>query len=342
MSLAVPLAIRAVGMVCSVGYTAVECQASVRAGIARIAAGSVLSRAGTALPMALVPQEGLRPLPRVDTALRNTRHRRMLRLAATAITEASEAYGAPLPVTLVTAARDGDGSPLLDDLLALLDGRLLGAGSGLRAQGSAGVGLALADAAHRVASGAEHAVMIVGVDSLLDFVRLDALQRSQRVLVDDATDGFLPGEGAAAVVVSAAGDDDLPTLADASVTTDPFTREGDAALTGDGLSTALREVMTGADQQARTVWASINGEAWTAREWAIAARRNHHSLADGMQLRHPVECFGDPGAALGAMLLVLAAGAWGRRDTLGPSLVCTASEEGLRGALRLEPPRRRS
>lgn len=332
-----PLSVRAVGMLASVGNTAPECAASVRAGITRVAETSVMSRAMSPLRMGLVPPASFPRLPAVDVAPRASRHRRVLKLAHAAITEASDVFGGlALPLTLVTGARDDASGPMLDDLASLLGERVDGARSRHVAAGAAGVFLALLDAAHRIERGEARAVLIAGADTMLDLVRLDALQVSRRVLVDDVMDGFLPGEGAAALVVTGDAPGGLATIAVTGVARDAFRHEGDHALNGDGLTEAVHAALTGTTEPVREVWAGLNGESWTAREWGLAARRAHRNLATEMKLHHPVESFGDPGGALGAMLLVLAALGVYRGTSRGPSLVWSLSDEGLRGAARVE------
>ena len=333
----IPLSIRGVGMVSSVGNGALECSASVRAGVARVATTAVMSRGRAPLRMALVPNDGLHPLPLVDAAPRSTRHRRILRLAHAAIVEASDAAGgAPLPVSLVTSALDTQSELLLDDLALLLGERVERASSRHFATGAAGVFVALLDAAHRIAAGETGAVMVVGADSLLDLRRLDALQQARRLLVDDVMDGFIPGEGAAALVVSAAGAGAMATIAAVGAGDDPFRHEGELPLTGDGLTRAAQAALGDTPTPVREVWCDLNGEAWTAREWGLAARRCHRWMAPEVEVRHPAEFFGDPGAAAGAMLLTLAAVGLYRGTSRGPSLVWSRTDAGLRGAARLE------
>lgn len=330
----IPLSVRAVGMVCSVGYTAAECHASVRAGIARIGETSVMSREGSPIRMGLVPPEGVHALPLVDAAQRTTRHRRTLRLAHAAVAEAVDAVGArALPLLAVTGVPDAHGAVLLDDLAVLLGDRVDRAASWHFAGGAPAVFLALHEAAGRIERGEAQAVVVVGADSPMDLVRLDALQHQERLLVDDVMDGFIPGEGAAALVVTAAMAGSLATVCGLGVEEDPFRLDGDETLTADGLTRAVHAALAGATSPVRHVWAGLNGESWSAKEWGIAARRAHRALAPDARTHHPAECFGDTGAALGAMLLALAA--MGRR---GPSLVWSLSEGGLRGAARLEAP----
>lgn len=335
--IATPLSIRAVGMVSSVGGSALECHASVRAGIARAADTRVMSRDGTPLRMALVPPSSLGGCALLDAALRSTRQRRVLRLAAAAITEASDAAGVgAIPLSVVCSGRDAGSPTMLDDLAVLLGGRVARGDCALYATGAAGVFVALLDAASRIARGEVGAVMIAGVDSMLDLARLDALQRARRVLVDDATDAFVPGEGAAALVVTAAAPGALATIAGVGAAEDSFRPDGDDSLTGRGVTAAVRDAMGGAATPAREVWAGLNGESWTAKEWGLAARRNHRALSPDAALRHPAECFGDPGAALGAMLVGLAALGLRRGVSSGPCLAWALSDDGLRGAARVE------
>jgi 3-oxoacyl-[acyl-carrier-protein] synthase-1 len=202
--------------------------------------------------------------------------------------------------------------------------------------GGAGVFVALLDAAHRIERGEAGAVMVVGADSLLDLARLDALQQERRLLVDDVMDGFIAGEGAAALVVSAVTPGALATVAGVGAGDDPFRHEGDAPLTGDGLTSAVQTALAGATAPVGAVWADLNGEAWTAREWGLAARRSHRSIAPDAAVHHPAEFYGHPGAAAGAMLLTLAAMGLYRGVAVGSSLVWGLSDGGLRGAARLE------
>lgn len=332
----IPLSVRAVGMISSVGDGALECAASVRAGVARIAETSVRSRRLAPLRMGLVPAASLPPLPMIDGAARGSRHRRILRLARAVVAEADAALGGvSAPLSLVTSGLD-DGAPLLDDLASLPGALFDRARSGHFPAGAAGVFVALRDAAHRIEHGEAAAVTIVCADSMLDLARLDALQLRRRMLVDDVMDGFIPGEGAAALVVSAVAPGGLATIAAVGADADAFTPEGDLPLTGDGLTRATHAALDGAAAPVTEVWTGLNGASWSAREWAIAARRAHRGIDGGARVHHPVECFGDPGAALGGMLLALATVGLARGLSHGAALAWVVSDEGLRGAARVE------
>lgn len=333
----IPLSVRAVGMVSSVGNTAPECFASVGSGVARIAETALMSREGSPIRMGTVPPGSLPALPGVDAAPRTTRHRRTVRLAHAALTEAldAETFGS-VPLLAVTGLDEERGELALDDLASLAGGRIDRAASRNLDAGAAGAFLALLDAAHRITRGEADAVLVVGADTMIDLARLDALQTAGRILVDSVMDGFIPGEGAAALLVTAAAPGALATLAAVGAGDDPFRCGADVALTGDGLTRAVHSALDGASEPVSTAWCGLNGESWTAREWGIAARRVHRALAGDMGTKHPAACFGDPGAALGAMLLVLAVTATSRGIAGGGSLVWALSEDGLRGAARVE------
>lgn len=333
------LSVRAVGMVSSVGNGALECAASVRAGLARYGDTSVMTRGLAPLRMALVPDDALPTLEAYDDAPRSARHRRSLRLAAAAVGEVLEAValrGAPCLV--VSDLPDDAAAMLADDLAGAFGESFDGAASrGLRA-GAAGVYVALLDAAHRIARGEASAVLVVAAGTRLDLAALDDLQRARRLLADDAMEGFIPGEGAAALCVTAASGDALATITHVGVASDPFTPAGDEPMTAAGLTRAVQAALPDDASPARSLWLGLNGESWNAREWGVAARRCHGLIAEGAAVRHPVECFGDPEAALGAMQLALAATFLRRGWSEGPALVWNFSDDGLRGAARLVAP----
>jgi len=323
-------------MVSSVGNGSLECAASVRAGLSRFADTSVMTRGLRPLRMALVSEEALRALDALDEAPRSARHRRTLRLAAAAVGEVLEAValrGAPCLV--VSGLPDPAGALLVDDLVAVFGDALDGAASRSIRAGAAGVYVALLDAAHRIANGDATAVLVAAAGTRLDLMALDDLQRAGRLLVDDAMEGFVPGEGAAALCVTAATGDGLAKITHVGVGSDPFTFEGEEPMTAEGLTRALQGALPASAEPARSLWLGLNGESWNAREYGVAARRCHGLMIERPAVRHPVECFGDPEAALGAMQLCLAATFLHRGWSDGPSLVWNFSDDGLRGAARL-------
>jgi 3-oxoacyl-[acyl-carrier-protein] synthase-1 len=84
-----------------------------------------------------------------------------------------------------------------------------------------------------------------------------------------------------------------------------------------------------------TTFAGLNGESFDAKLWGVARLRHADFFAPSMVLEHPADCFGDAGAALGAILLALAATALARGQRAGPALVWAASDGEARGCALL-------
>jgi 3-oxoacyl-[acyl-carrier-protein] synthase-1 len=86
----------------------------------------------------------------------------------------------------------------------------------------------------------------------------------------------------------------------------------------------------------RTVFASLNGESFGAKEWGVA-RLRHSSLFDSAAtIEHPADCFGDSGAAAGALLLAIADHYLISDQKPGPMLVWSSSDGEDRAAVYLD------
>jgi 3-oxoacyl-[acyl-carrier-protein] synthase-1 len=344
--------IAAVGMTTAVGIGAAATAAAVRAGIAGFAASPVHDRRVRPMTLALLPERALPPLePAVAKSAPGltAREARMLRLAAPALAEALDAAGLGGPVPLLLAVpeprpgrRPPAGDRFLDHLAAQAGVALDPAASRLLPAGRAAGLAALAAAAELVAAGAPAAVA-GGVDSYLDLHLLASLDLENRVLAPGIADGFIPGEGAGFVVVRAAGagDSALAGIAATGSGAEPGHRTSDEPCRGDGLAGAVQAVFAAAPDAppVATVFAGLNGESFGAREWGVAYLRSADRFADRFAIEHPVDCFGDPAAALGPLLAGLAALGLARGRIAGPCLVwCSSDGEERAAALLTAPP----
>ena len=110
---------------------------------------------------------------------------------------------------------------------------------------------------------------------------------------------------------------------------------------GEGMTHALRKALAGLALPAGAaddVYADINGERYRSEEWGFVAMRLPAAFR-ALEYSSPSECWGDVGAATGALGVVLAARAWARRYARGPrALVMTGSRNGDRGVISLEEP----
>ncbi len=346
------LTILSSGMVTPVGFGAAQTIASIAAGLSRYEESSIYNRNFEPMTLALVPDDLLDPLvDELASRGMTSRQARILRLAAPALVEAVEVIpeavtppsagwpvflAGPEPYEERPSALPGDS---VFDWLTLQSGLTIDtATSQYFGVGRAGIFAALASASTFIESSPEGLAIIGGADSYLDLVLLATLDRDQRVLASGVMDGFAPGEGAAFLVVSrdprGAGARLLkPGLAD-----EPGYRGSDEPYRGEGLDAALRVALEAGPGPVAHVYASFNGESFSSKEWGVAAVRHASRFLEEVEMHHPADCYGDPGAAAGAQLIALAALESAANAERGLSLVWSSSEGPLRGACLVAPP----
>jgi 3-oxoacyl-[acyl-carrier-protein] synthase-1 len=336
--------IMAVGAVSSVGTSALQTFTSVRAGIVRMHATSVLDRAAAPVVMGRVPERHLPPLADGLAARASlpTRHARMLRLARGAHDDAAAAARDTRDVPLYLGVHEPapgrpppDAGRVLDALAEQCPGMFARARSHVFPGGRAAAFAALHRALADMASGAVERAWVGGADSYMDALALATLDRDERLKTAQRADGFRPGEGAAFVLLArGAPGGALCELAGAGVGIENGHLGSDAPMLGDGLSDAVRDALAGA-AGVRTALTGLNGESQGAKEWGVAARRSARAFAQDMDVVHPAECYGDPGAACGALLLTLGAVGLARGVYAGDVLAWSASDGPARGAALL-------
>ncbi len=89
------------------------------------------------------------------------------------------------------------------------------------------------------------------------------------------------------------------------------------------------------------VWCDLNGERYRTDEWSYVLQRSPHVFRQehGKAVTYQMasDCWGDMGAASGALLTMLAVQSWRRTYARGArALVFSGSEGGLRSAVVLE------
>jgi 3-oxoacyl-[acyl-carrier-protein] synthase-1 len=348
------IVIESTGGICSVGRGVAQIHASVRAGLGGFRASAIHDRNFDPITMALLPQDELEPLiASIDSRGYSSRLRRMIRLAAPAMREtaAAVADGTPaLPMFLGMPEPRPDALTIPDEEIVSAFAAQSGvavdaAKSRLFPSGRAAALLALdAGARHLTATGAS-AVLVGGVDSYFDVGLIAELDAEQRILGSRVMDGFVPGEGAAFILLTAApaseSDDQPPrvTLLATGAAEDPGHRYGSEPARGEGLAHAMGALLTSLvspPAPIQSVFAGFNGENFPAKEWGVARLRHTDQFAPAARIDHPADCFGDAGAALGALLLVLGHAALIRGHRSGPALVFASSDRQQRACALLE------
>ncbi len=338
-----------IGMVSSVGLTAVTTAASVRAGTCRFRDTGMLDRRFEPMALGLVPDDDLPPLNGAlrDGVYMGMRPARMVRLAGRALDDCLE--GAPrageIPLFLgVPDSHPGYPAPVdqrfLDHLATQAKAPFDIHRSRLFPNGRAAFFVALCAALRQLRAGEAERVMVGGVDSYWDSLLLGALDYEDRILGAPARDGFIPGEGAAVLLLAKAGSvrrgEPAPVarIDEAAVGSEPGHRYSREVYVGDGLDSAFRQLFDAWDKgpPIETVYAGLNGESFNTKEWGVSYVRHRERFAEDFAVEHPVDCFGDPGAALGAMMTALGAIGMQRGYRRSPCLVWCSSDMAERGA----------
>ena len=337
------------GMMSAVGIGAQQTASSVRAGISRFCETSIYDRRFQPFTMALVPDDCLPPLERSleETIGLTARQARMLRLAAPALSEALR--GVPnvgeIPILVGTpdalpGRADPAGDKFLEQLIVQSGLKFDLKRSKMFPNGRAAGLLALQEALARLQSGEESSVIVGGVDTYLDLYLLGTLDMEGRILAKGVMDGFVPGEGAAFLLLTApnkstSDQGQISRIAGAATGVEKGHRYSEEPYRGDGLASTIQDLFAAIPSMkdnVQTVLVGFNGENFWAKEWGVAYLRSKERFHENVRIEHPADCFGDAGAAMGPLLLGLGAVGMQKGYVEGPCLVWCSSDREERGA----------
>jgi 3-oxoacyl-[acyl-carrier-protein] synthase-1 len=203
--------------------------------------------------------------------------------------------------------------------------------------------------------------LIAGVDSFLVSDTLAGYEEKARLLTSQNSNGFIPGEAGAAVLVGRPG----TASPSASRGLKPFhatepellcigmgrgeekaTIESEEPLRGDGLLQAFKVAFAEAgcpigDLDFRIT--DSNGEQYWFKEATLALDRMLRNRKELFDIWHPVDCIGETGAAVGPCVFGLALSATRKNYSFGRGPLCHFSaEDPERIALVLRPGRERT
>lgn len=331
-----PVALAGCGMVTSVGLSAPASAAAIRAGVAGASETPFIDWGGERIVAHSVPLA----LP--------AGRAKLVRMLAMAVDECMAAMapgatvGAPLVLCVAEAERPGrpdafDGA-LVEEIEAELGVRFA-SGSRVIAQGRVG-GLAGLHYARSLIHGAQaDAVIVAGVDGYINWPTMSSFETRYRLLTSKNSNGFMPGEAAGAVLVTAPRVGTSALCAGVGFAREPATLESGEPLRGVGLAQAIRgaadEAGCSADRFAVRV-CDVSGEQYYFKEAALVLARLVRESKEEAELWHPAECIGEVGAAVGPIVLALAAIAYGKGYAPGSPLLCHFSnDDGQRAAALL-------
>lgn len=212
-------------------------------------------------------------------------------------------------------------------------------------QGNASFPYAIALADQLIESNPEVLCIIGSIDSLLRDSALSWFEQAGRLksISYGRHQGLIAGEAVSFMVIedpARARQTNRPILAHISglgLADEPMPRASNATSRGTGLTDACRKALdNGKDKDIRAVFGDLNGENPRALEWCMAESRCFNSRDQLRQLWTPANCYGDIGAASGAVLAAVAAQGLVRGWLKGPVLTFCSDDHGSCGAVVLE------
>lgn len=322
------------GMVTAVGLTAPSACAAIRCGLNNFRETAFLGSTGEAIVGSEVPLRGPWRGPK-----------RLARMLSAVIGQSFEAdetiRPAETPVILCIAERERPGryedlkQRLADEVSARMP---LHPDSIIVSQGRVGGVVALREARELLYGRGHSAVVVAGVDSYLSAPTLAVYEAKRRLLTPANSDGFIPGEGAAAVVVKRA----LPTMEPQLVVLgigfalERATIEGEEPLRADGLVEAVRNALADARMRIEECdfrITDVSGEQYWFKEAALAVARLLRARKEQFDLWHPADCIGEVGAAAGPAVFNVAWAASRKGYAKGPNILCHfGNDDGKRAA----------
>jgi 3-oxoacyl-[acyl-carrier-protein] synthase-1 len=183
--------------------------------------------------------------------------------------------------------------------------------------------------------------IVAGVDTFLTADTLSAFDQRTRLLTPANSDGFIPGEAGAAVVLGRPGKTPGPQLVCAAIGfgEEPSVPGSTVPLRADGLVEALRAAfkdggLTYDDVDYRI--SGLNGEQAFFKEASLALTRTLHKPKPVFDLWHPSDCVGEIGAAIVPCILSVALAAARKAYAPGKGVLCQfGNDAGTRSALIL-------
>lgn len=243
---------------------------------------------------------------------------KLARMAMLAIDEALERIPRsqwpeiPLLLCVAEPARPGRTEGLDDRLLLEIQAGLyvrFHATSATVAGGRAGVAVAMSRSRELISRGQTPLVLVVAVDSLVCWPTLRQYERESRLLTSANSNGFMPGEGAGALLVGQPGERDALVVTGIGFGVEPAHLYSDEPLRADGLSFAIKAALADAGIQMKDVnfrITDLSGEQYYFKEATLALSRTLRHRKEEFDIWHPAESIGECGALAGASVVVMA------------------------------------
>jgi len=274
--------------------------------------------------------------------------KRLLKMAARAIAECLAGFdrdsceATPLLLCLAESGRPGR---IVDDdarfFEALEDelGMRFHPDSAVIARGRVSAGVALLRARQLIGEGRAAQVAIAASDSLLDGAALADCEQRDRLLTSGNSDGFIPGEGAAALLVEGMGvhTDGQLVCRGLGFAVEKAHVDSEEPLRADGLTAAIRQSLQEAGCGESILQFKIidaSGGQYAFKEASLAFGRIDRTKRTEFDVWHPADCIGEVGATIGLVMIAVLKAACEKAYAKGEHvLLHLGNEDGRRASM---------
>jgi 3-oxoacyl-[acyl-carrier-protein] synthase-1 len=183
-------------------------------------------------------------------------------------------------------------------------------------------------------------VLVAATDSLLTWPTLSYYERAERLLTAKNSNGFMPGEGAGALLVEAPGGVAELLCTGLGFGVEQAHIDSGEPLRAEGLTTAIKAALADAgcamhDLEFRIT--DVSGEHYYFKEASLALSRTLRRRKEEFDIWHPAECVGESGALAGIAIIGLADAACRKQYAPGGHILAhMANDAGQRAAATLQ------
>ncbi|NHZ40895.1 hypothetical protein [Massilia aquatica] len=332
-----PLAIYAAGVCCPVGYSLAAASCAIRAGVDHFQESPFIDGTGKTLLAAKLDLDDI------------WGPQRLAEIVKMAVLDCESGAGEIDPASTVLIIIGAErGRPHTTDahfnnIYKACEAQFqtpFHEGSAVFPQGRAGIGDALWHAQRKLRTHSVKRVLLVGADSLLDAATIGYYLRQERLLCSTNTCGFIPGEGAGAILLGPVrqGGQELQ-IAGVGRAIESAKPDGEVPNRAVGLTAAIRDACARAKISPAALDFCMNdqnGEPFFAIEASNAHTRVMNKAENSLHLLQMADCTGETGAATGPITIAYLTSLMGRKDAPGRvALLHFASDDGKRAALIL-------
>ena len=274
---------------------------------------------------------------------------KLIRMVVPAINECTANLGnmppqeIPLILCVAEADRPGRFAGLDESFLREVQTRLgknFHPESTIIANGRIGGAQGLAQARALIIAGRPYCIL-AGVDTFLVTSTLNAYYEKKRLQTENNSNGFIPGEAGAAILLGPASDGSGRQLRCLGIGsgTEPAPVDSEKPLRADGLVQAFKAALADSGRTFEDLdyrIADVSGEQYGFKEAALALSRTLRVRKEEFDIWHPADCIGEVGAAIVPAALAVALAAAKKSYAPGPGALCHfASDNSERAAVVL-------